>query len=134
MIRVFVAGKPAVQGSKRYVGRGIMLDADKRLPAWRTSIRAAIIDEAGYPVRSLDGPVAIDLEFILVRPESAPKRRTPSAVKKPDIDKLVRAVLDAVTLSGAWRDDSQVVQMTAKKRLAELGETPGCWIAIGGIE
>jgi Holliday junction resolvase RusA-like endonuclease len=34
----------------------------------------------------------------------------------PDVDKLLRGVLDAITTSGAWRDDAIVVDTTARKR------------------
>ena len=40
------------------------------------------------------------------------------------LDKLLRAVLDGVTDAGAWRDDSQVAQLSAVKRWADA-ETPG---------
>ena len=58
------------------------------------------------------------------RPKSAPKRSTPAAIKRPDIDKLARAVLDALT--GVWlEDDSHVVCLRATKRIALPGELPG---------
>jgi crossover junction endodeoxyribonuclease RusA len=75
-------------------------------------------------------PVYVRLEFVLPRPVSTPKRRTPPAVKRPDVDKLARAVLDALTSAGALADDSQVVDLHPIKRLAELDETPGCRITV----
>jgi crossover junction endodeoxyribonuclease RusA len=58
------------------------------------------------------------------RPKSLPKRVT-HMTKKPDIDKLIRAVLDA--LKGvAWCDDSQVVSVYASKRYGQ----PGCKVEI----
>jgi Holliday junction resolvase RusA-like endonuclease len=35
--------------------------------------------------------------------------------KRPDVDKLARACLDALTQSGAIRDDAQVVMLGATK-------------------
>ena len=36
-------------------------------------------------------------------------------VTKPDLDKLTRALLDALTDAGIWRDDSQAVELHAEK-------------------
>ena len=53
-------------------------------------------------------------------------------MKKPDLDKLVRAILDAGS-GVAWRDDSQVISITATKRVAELHEQPGAKLSITAI-
>ena len=37
----FVPGKAAAQGSKRHVGRGVMVEMSKDLPAWRTAVANA---------------------------------------------------------------------------------------------
>lgn len=75
------------------------------------------------------GPVSVRLDFVMPRPKSAPRRFTPPAVKRPDIDKLSRAVLDALT-GICWHDDSQVIALTATKRLAEIDETAGVHIEL----
>ena len=69
-----------------------------------------------------DGPVSVALTFVMPRPQRA-KPGTP-ATKRPDLDKLVRAVLDALVMGAAMRDDSQVTRIIATKRLAEPGEQP----------
>jgi len=124
----FVPGHPAPQGSKRYVGHGRMIESSKKLAPWRERIALTAHNEMrGRPL--LAGPTTITLEFILTRPKSTPKRRTPPATRQPDIDKLARAVLDALT-GTTLIDDAQVTELTARKRLAELGETPGVNIAV----
>ena len=55
------------------------------------------------------------------RPKTTPKSYTPAAVKKPDIDKLCRAILDGIT-HVVIATDSQVTRLVADKRLAEIGE------------
>ena len=75
-------------------------------------------------------PVSVKLEFVMRRPKSAPKRTTPPATKKPDLDKLTRAVFDAITSAGVWDDDSQVVDAHISKRIANLDEVSGCWIEL----
>lgn len=129
-LSIFVPGFAAPQGSKRHVGRGIMIESSKKVAPWRADVRLALLDADGQPLAVFDGPVTVRLEFILRRPVSTPKKATPPATKKPDIDKLGRAILDAVSSAGCWRDDSQVVRLNLTKRLAEIGETPGCKIRI----
>ena len=123
-IDIFIAGHPAPQGSKRYVGRGIMIESSKKVKPWREDIRSALNRE-GVPIARLSGATICKLEFVLPRPKSTPKRTTPDATKKPDLDKLQRAVLDAATSAGVIDDDSQIVEINASKRLAEIGETAG---------
>lgn len=71
------------------------------------------MDRAGtWP---LEGPVKLAVSFTLPRPKSAPKWRLwPD--KKPDLDKLVRAIGDALTQSGAISDDAQIVLLSADKQ------------------
>jgi crossover junction endodeoxyribonuclease RusA len=124
---LFVPGKPAPQGSKRHVGGGVMVESSKAVAPWRTTV--AWHAAQAYRLAPLDGAVWVSLLFVMPRPAATPKRSTPQAVKRPDLDKLTRAVFDA--LSGVvWRDDSQVVQLVASKRLASLEEQPGVNIRV----
>lgn len=137
---VFVAGEPAPQGSKRYLGtykdkagrtRGRMVESSAKVAPWRAAVRDAFTAPDGQPKWRLgDAPIDAYLGFIMPRPKSTPKKKTPPAVKKPDIDKLQRAVFDAIGSAGVWGDDSQLVRVVAAKRIAEIGETPGCSIAL----
>lgn len=73
-------------------------------------------------------PYWVTLRFYLPRPkhhygakglrDSAPTSHT----SKPDLDKLVRAVLDAVTDAKVWVDDAHVVRVVASKEYAEMDE------------
>jgi crossover junction endodeoxyribonuclease RusA len=128
-LSLFVPGHPAPQGSKRHVGNGRMIESSKALKPWRESIRWAVLAERGESELKT-GPVGVLLTFVMPRPASTPKRRTPPAVKRPDIDKLARALLDAIGSAGIWTDDSQVTELWATKRLAEIGETPGVHITV----
>ncbi|MFC9769306.1 RusA family crossover junction endodeoxyribonuclease [Rhodococcus jostii] len=122
-----VDGAPAPQGSKRHVGNGILVESSAAtLKPWRERI-AWTAREHHVPLH--DGPVLVRLNFVMPRPRATPKRCTPAAVKRPDLDKLIRSVLDALTHI-AWTDDSRVVSLHATKRLAEIAETPGLAIVI----
>lgn len=124
VLDVFVPGRPAPQGSKRHVGNGIMIESSKALPAWREAVRWTTA-QAWNRQPPITGAVLLTLEFVLPRPLS-----TPPAIKKPDASKLIRAVEDALTDAGVWRDDSLVVDLRARKRIAELDEPAGCRIVI----
>jgi crossover junction endodeoxyribonuclease RusA len=130
VLDVFVPGRPAPQGSKRYLGAGRAIEMSKYVGAWRDDVRTACVRlwEGRAP---LDGPLVLEVEFVRARPLSAPKRSTPSATGAPDLSKLVRSTEDAITSAGVWRDDSRVVATLSWKRLAEIDETPGARIRIG---
>lgn len=131
VLDLFVPGQPAPQGSKRHVGNGIMIESSKAVAPWRTTVAWHASQAYSGPV--LDGPLTVAIEFVMRRPASAPKRSTPPATKRPDLDKLTRAVLDA--LSGVvWRDDSLIVDLHPSKRLAEIGEQAGARIRVTAIE
>ena len=117
----------APQGSKRHVGRGIMVEMCKRVGPWKEAVRG----EANKVVKEIIiEPVHIELVFWFTRPIShlyANGEVKPSAPKYPnrrqgDIDKLCRSTLDALTLS-AIADDSQVVSLQARKFYCNKKET-----------
>lgn len=70
-------------------------------------------------------PIVVNLVFGMPIPQSAPKSRNAAMLeelikhtKKPDLDNLQKAVLDA--LNGiAWEDDSQIVRITAEKKYTD---------------
>jgi crossover junction endodeoxyribonuclease RusA len=128
-VRIEVAGIPAPQGSKRHVGGGRMVEASRAVGPWREAVRAetqrAIAD---WPVACLL-PVTVEITFRLPRPKSAPRHVTRPA-KRPDLDKLCRAVLDGLVAGGAIADDGQVVCLYAEKEFATPDYPPGCSIYI----
>lgn len=129
-IKFFVPGAPAPQGSKRHIGAGRMIEMSKNVGPWRERIAITAhnaMTEHGLTL--IGGPTAITIEFILPRPKSAPKSWTPDAIKRPDIDKLARAVLDAITRIVIC-DDAQITDLQAYKRIAGTDETPGAHIEI----
>lgn len=83
------------------------------------------------------GPVTMSISFYMPRPKShyrtgkrsdELKDNAPGAhVGKPDLDNLEKAVMDAFTVAGVWRDDSQVYRKTAVKMYSEH---PGAEITI----
>lgn len=129
----FVPGIPKPQGSKRAfvnpkTNRAVVVEDNKNVRDWRSDVRAMAMDHADN--RISEGSVCITLRFIMKRPLATPKSKpTPPAVKKPDLDKLERAILDALT-GILFTDDSQVTFLLGIKRIAEIDELPGCWITV----
>lgn len=127
MIAFFVAGLPAAQGSKRHVGGGKLIEMSKAVGPWREAVRAET--QRTMLDFSLVGPLEVRLAFFLPRPASLPKKVQWPA-KRPDLDKLARAVLDGLTAGGAWKDDGQVISLIATKEYAGPEDKPGCKIEV----
>ena len=133
-MRIVVRGIPAAQGSKRHVGGGRMVEMSRAVGPWREAVRAET-QRAMNGDGPMQGPLRVNLLFTLPRPKSA-SRKVAYPAKRPDLDKLARAVLDGLTAGGAWADDGQVVTLVAHKRFP-VGPAPGaggCVISIETVE
>lgn len=125
-VRVF--GVPTPQGSMtckaKHVRKANLQPSNEAdLKPWR-----ALVARAGraLPVTGLVGPIGVEVTLTVNRPKSV-TRPWPSAKANRrgqggDIDKLARAVLDGLTESAVFGDDSQVVELTARKCYPD---TPG---------
>lgn len=127
---VVVSGVPIPQGSKTVVPgrkgrRAYLRDSNgKTLKPWRKRVRAAAEDATRY-IDTVAGPVQVWVRFTFDRPAShyrtgrnahllrngAPAWPT----SKNDVDKLQRAIFDALTDAKVWVDDGQVVDVRARK-------------------
>jgi Holliday junction resolvase RusA-like endonuclease len=124
---ITVHGKPAPQGSKRHVGGGRMIEQSKRVRPWREAVKeAALRALENTAAHRLDGPVRLDIAFTFDKPASAPKRRRtwPTTRSSGDIDKLQRSTLDALTDAGVFKDDSQVIDVHARKVFTDDPASP----------
>jgi Holliday junction resolvase RusA-like endonuclease len=109
-----VYGEPATKGSTvSFIGKkGIVTKHDCATLAGWTKAVAWAAKSARVQLAGADEPICISVLFQFVRPASAKTRRAPT--RKPDIDKLLRALLDALT-GVAYVDDSRVVEIYARK-------------------
>ena len=130
-LTVNVIGNPVQQGSKvaNRFGGGVRDTNAKKLRPWRAEVAGTVADrmtETGWA--TLDGPIQIELTFFHHRPaghygtgrNAGVLKPTAPAWKStaPDIDKLTRAVLDALTDSRAIRDDARVARLLVEDRYA----------------
>lgn len=124
-----VLGTPKPQGSKRAfinprTKRPVVVEqGGAQLKDWRTDVQqAALAAHTGDP---FEGPVRVTLRFTLQRPKSHPKTKETWPTTRPDVDKLVRGVLDAIT-HVCFNDDSQVTELLAFKAWG----TPGVMVVV----
>ena len=126
-LELVVRGIPVPQGALARNPQGALYHRDaKRLDAWRGAIAGAANDQLAGAA-PIDGPVRLDVTFVLPRPAShyLPANRSrsirilradaPVFVAVPgDLDKLVRACFDALS-QVAFRDDALVADLRARK-------------------
>ncbi|MGW2863342.1 RusA family crossover junction endodeoxyribonuclease [Streptomyces sp. NPDC001205] len=143
-------GRPAPQGSKAYKGHRrnattgrispVLVEQSKRVKPWRALVTAAtqraITEHAPHKygwVAPLDGPLAAEIVFTVLKPASAPKRKRtwPTTRHSGDVDKLIRSTFDGLADAAAVVDDSRIVRVTATK--AFPGEHPEALEGPGAI-
>jgi len=138
-----VYGDPIPQGSMKPIRRGgktVLVSDNPKLDAWRSNVvlraREAWNAHAGRR-GSLYGPVRLELVFAVRQRALAPKGwrtreawNTPTTQSTGDLDKLTRAVFDAITISRIYVDDSQVVELSASQHYAD---GPGCPMSLPGV-
>jgi Holliday junction resolvase RusA-like endonuclease len=130
-IRIY--GDPAPQGSKRVFNGRIVEASGNKLKIWRKAIAAACQNQVTEEHALLLGPVRVEVEFYLPRPVSVTIKKRPLPIVPPDLDKLLRGLLDGIGQSEViWGDDSQVVQIDAVKLYADETE-PGATVTIYGL-
>jgi crossover junction endodeoxyribonuclease RusA len=122
-----VNGLPAPQGSKRHVGNGRMIEASKKVGPWRAAVFEAV---ASLDFEPFANECSIEIVFYLEKPKTV-KRILPTV--PPDLDKLIRGLLDALTLAHVWLDDALAVDIAAVKIYASEVDPPGAKIIIREI-
>lgn len=146
-----VRGLPIAQGTARaFVAGGkarIATDSNRSnspIGAWRGAIASAASDAMGDDP-AIDGAVMVVVHFTFPRPAShyLPVTRTRTVrelrldapryvTAKPDVDKLMRALLDAIT-NVVVTDDSRVVGIRAWKEYEDESRRPGCSVQISTL-
>ena len=132
LVTFTVSGAPKPKGSMRaFVPKGwnrpVLTTSNAGLKAWEQTIRS--VAQAHVSAYTTD-PVRVRLRFALPRPKSLSRRASCQPhTKRPDVDKLARAALDALT-GVVFKDDSQVYALHAFKRYAQEDQPPHVTISI----
>lgn len=136
-----VAGTPIPQGSMRAMhhrssGRIITTSDNAKTRPWKLDVIASAVEARRFTCAE---PAAVHMAFRLLRPKGHTGKRglLPSAptwpATKPDIDKLARAILDALVEARVLTDDALVGLLQATKRYATDGETPGVHVRVWAL-
>lgn len=106
MLRVELPYPPSINHYWRRVGYRTLISREGR--RFRREVMAIL---AAMGVRPIAGKLAV---HIVVHPPDNRRR---------DVDNVVKALLDALEHGGAYGDDSQIVDLSIKKRHAVKGGT-----------
>ena len=137
---IFVAGIPKGQPrvkARRFGNRAAVYDPGTA-EEWKGLVRmetAAKWDKAPFA-----GPVELGLHFVFGRPKAhlrkdgtekhwAPVHHT----SRPDSDNLAKAVMDALTNLGLWKDDAQIARLVVSKKYT-VGGFAGCCIEVRELD
>lgn len=134
-----LVGVPSPQGSKSVTRRGQLIEGSSahgraKWKQWRATatVQAHAAWRAAKQRQPIDGPIAVTIRFALPMPASRPapirhRGWNPHTVK-PDIDKLARSTLDALTAAGVIRDDARVWRLHLEA--VETVDAPGATVTI----
>lgn len=133
----FVTGDPRSKGSFTPIttkGGRVFMKQSRASKSWENTVRQLCQDEVDA---CHEGPIALRVHFCLERPKghcgtgknagrlkaSAPEHPD----KTPDIDKLLRAIMDGLTRV-LYDDDKRVVRVEVTKEYQDPGGRIGVWI------
>lgn len=140
-----VPGIPTPAGSHRAFvvnGRAVVTHDSKKTKPWRQDVVSAAVEALnGQP--PLLGPVEVAVEFVMPRPKShwrtgrnahLLREAAPTwPAGKPDLDKLLRNLFDALTAAGVFRDDAQVVSVDATKTYVDFWPKPCTHVQVAAL-
>jgi crossover junction endodeoxyribonuclease RusA len=106
--------------------RAVVTNDNPRSKTWEQLVRDTA--QRAAPATMFMGPILIAIVFRLPRPRSLPKY-TAHCTKRPDVDKLARGVLDALT-GVYYADDNAVVELRVRKVYARDASPPSACITV----
>ena len=118
-----IPGKPHGKGRPRFIRKGPLAGkayTDKKTEVYENLIALAAANAwSGDP---LDSPVSLEIIIVLGIPKGFSKKRAQEAVsghiepaKKPDVDNVLKSVMDGIE-GIVYKRDAQVVQVRVQKK------------------
>lgn len=144
-ISFYVRGWPATQGGMKPVPVGktgqvrLISAGSAGLKAWRKAAThtAALARNTTHHVTFDDIAVEVSLRFFLPMPKSRPaaerRRGIGHSRRRPDIDKLTRAMLDSLTAAQVYTDDGQVTRLHVRKFEVLDDRLLGCSVFVRSV-
>jgi Holliday junction resolvase RusA-like endonuclease len=116
---------------KRGMKFPIVTETNRNVRSWSQLVAEEASRElAAWNGQQITGPVAVSVRFALPRPKKYQRLGlNPAHCVAPDIDKLLRAVLDALSRV-VFLDDAQVVTVSATKIYAPVDGAPYALISV----
>jgi crossover junction endodeoxyribonuclease RusA len=112
----FLIPGAAVPKGSRTMYRGRSVESSKRWPDWHKTVADyAVQERAKQHLPRFEGAIALTVGFFLPKPKRPKHDRH---ITRPDLDKLVRGICDALT-GIIWLDDAQVTVISATKAYAD---------------
>ncbi len=138
-IDFFAEGIPRTKGSSfsflnPKTNKIVYQHDNKHLKSWQLEVKLAAKDAGLEPT---EGPIELEIIYCLPRPKAhyntagQVKSEAPKyPICRPDVDKMERAILDALT-GTAYNDDSQVVKVEHEKLYTDnLLKDPGAYVTV----
>ena len=137
ILEYLVIGTPKPQGRPRFFrNKAGYMGTYSPKSDWFNIVYAETLKQKQFLENSsekLKGALSVELYFYLPIPKSTSKKQREKmfyVTKKPDIDNLAKAVLDAINYTNLWEDDSNIASLKAVKAYSD---NPSCRIRIQEI-
>lgn len=137
-VEVRIPGEPCAQGRPRFVRRGKFVSAydPPKSRNWKATAQEHM-RRAMHGRPPLQGALNCDIVATFTCPRSDYRKREPRSwrwhAKRPDIENVSKAVLDAAT-GVLWVDDDQVARLVVLKLIGAQGEAPSIWMTVRALD
>jgi Holliday junction resolvase RusA-like endonuclease len=133
-----IPGPPIGKGRPRATKMGghIRLYTPKKTADWERS--AALLARNAWMRAPSEDYCRLEVVAVFSRPKRLLRKKDPEERmwhgSKPDIDNVVKSVADSLVMAGVIRDDTQVVEIHARKVYATKSEGPGVEVRLCSID
>jgi len=119
----FIFGPPVAMGRPRMTKQGRAYTPAKSREYMADAV-GQIQKQYGDATQLANEPLRLQLVFVHKRPQRIKHTQRVPKTTKPDIDNLIKMVMDALTKSGIWLDDNIVTEVAASDWYANEYEQP----------
>lgn len=133
-----IPGPPIGKGRPRATTMGghVRLYTPKRTADWESS--SALIMRNAWMSAPQDGLCSVHVVAVFPRPKRLLRKKDSEHRlwhgSKPDIDNVCKCALDSLVMAGVIRDDSQVVELSARSVYASKSEGPCVEVRLSSID
>lgn len=120
---ITVPGKAAT-GRPRINKGGRGMHNTKNVKAWVRDVKNATVGQVPNQIPA-EVPVRVDINVYLPWPKATKKvlaATNGAHTQKPDMDNLIKPILDALSQAGVWADDNQIDTLMGQKWRCPVGQ------------